>query len=87
MSQQITCNFRVIREFLVYLADFQQISTLEPNLATNFVKFSGEVFIIKSTTHNVSKMIFFIKIYLQKPEISSIECQKPVKSTENDDIK
>jgi hypothetical protein len=71
----------------MYSADFQQISTLEPNLATNFVKFSFEVFIIKSTTHKVSKKIFFIKIYPRKPEISSIECQKPVKSTENDDIK
>ncbi len=76
MSQKITWNFGVIREFLMYSADFQQISTLKPNLATNFVKFSGEVFIIKSTTHNVSKKIFFIKIYTRKPEISSIECQK-----------
>jgi hypothetical protein len=87
MSQQITLNFRVIREFFVYPADFQQISTLEPNLTTKFVKFCGEIFIIKNATHNVSKKIFFIKIYPRKPEISSIECQKPVKSTENDDIK
>jgi hypothetical protein len=71
----------------MYSADFQQISTLKPNLAMKFVKFSGEIFIIKSITHNVSKNIFFIKIYPRKPEISSIECQKPVKSTENDDIK
>ncbi len=76
MSQQITRNFRVILEFLMYSADFQQISTLELNLAIKFVKFSGEIFIVKSTTHNVSKKIFFIKIHPRKPEISSIECQK-----------
>ncbi len=87
MSQQITWNFKAIREFLIYSADFQQISTLEPNFATNFVKFSGEIFIIKSTTNNVSKKVFFIKIYPRKPKISWIECQKPVKSTENDDNK
>jgi hypothetical protein len=40
---------------------------------------SGEVFIIKSTTHKVSKKLFFIKIYSRKPEISSIECQKTCK--------
>ncbi len=43
MSQQITCNFRVIWEFLMYSADFQQTSTLEPNLATNFLKFSEPI--------------------------------------------
>jgi hypothetical protein len=32
---------------------------LEPNLATKFVKFCGEIFIIKSATHNVSKKVFF----------------------------
>jgi hypothetical protein len=82
MSQQITWNFRVIREFLLYSADFQQISTLEPNLAMKFVKFSGEIFIIKSITHNVSKKIFFIKIHPRKLEKSSIEDQKRVKSNE-----
>jgi hypothetical protein len=60
----------------MYSADFQQISTLEPNLATNFVKFSGETLIIKSATNNVSKTLSFFKIYPLKPEISSIECQK-----------
>jgi hypothetical protein len=59
MSQQITLNFRVIREFPVYSAVFQQISTLEPNLTTKFVKFCIEIIVIKNATHNVSKKIFF----------------------------
>jgi hypothetical protein len=58
-------------------ADFQQISTLEPNLATKFVKLSGEI-----TTHNVSKKIFFIKIHRREPEISSTECQTRAKLDE-----
>jgi hypothetical protein len=76
MSQQITWNFRVIQEIPMYPYDFQQISTLEPNFATNFVKFCGEIFIIKSATHKVSKTLFFIKIHPRRPEISSIEWQK-----------
>jgi hypothetical protein len=71
----------------MYSADFQLISTLDSNFAMKFVKFSGEIFISKSTTHKVSKKIFFIKIHPQKPEISLILCQKRTKSTENDDIK
>jgi hypothetical protein len=71
----------------MYHADFQQISTLEPNLATKFVKVPNEIFNTQSATHNDSKKIFFIKIHSRKPEISSIECQKPVKSMKNDDIK
>ncbi len=63
MSQQITCNFKVIQEFLVYLADFQQISILKSNFAMKFANLCGEIFIIKSATHNVSKKIFFIKIH------------------------
>jgi hypothetical protein len=47
----------------VYPADFQQISTLEPNLATKFKKFCGEIFITQSTTHNDSKKVSFIKIH------------------------
>ncbi len=76
MSQQITWNFGVIREFPVYPSNFQQISTLEPNLAVKFVKFYGEIFIIKSATHNVSKNIFLIKIHQRRTKISSVEDRK-----------
>jgi hypothetical protein len=38
MSQQITSNFGDIREFLIPMADFQQISTLKPNLTTKLGK-------------------------------------------------
>jgi hypothetical protein len=83
MSQQITLNFRVIREFLVYTADFQEISTLEPNLTTKFVKFCGEIIVIKSATHNVSKKVFFIEIHPRRPKISSVECRKTCEIDKN----
>jgi hypothetical protein len=83
MSQQITLNFRVIREFLMYSADFQQISTLEPKLTTKFVKFCGEIFIIKSATHNVSKKVFFIEIHPRRPKISSVESRKTCEIDKN----
>ncbi len=76
MSQQISWNFVVIREFFIHSADFQQISTLEPNFTIKFNKFSGEIFITQSTTHNDSKNIFFIKIHPRKPKICSVLCQE-----------
>jgi hypothetical protein len=41
-----------------------------------FVKFCGEIFTIKSATHNVSKKILFIKIHQRRAKISSVECRK-----------
>ncbi len=76
MSQQISWNFRVIQEFPLYPADFQQFSTLESNLAIKFVKLCDEIFIIKSATHHVSKKVSFIKIHLRRPKIPSVECRK-----------
>jgi hypothetical protein len=76
MSQQISWNFRVIQEFPVYRADFQQFSTLESNLATKFVKLCDEIFIIKRATHHVSKKVSFIKIHPRRPKIPSVECRK-----------
>ncbi len=76
MPQQITWNFGVIRELIVYPADFQQISAFEPNLTMKFIKFCREIFIIIRATHKVSKKVFFIEVHPRIPKISSIECRK-----------
>ncbi len=83
MSQQITWNFEVIREFLVYLADFQQISTSEPNLTTKLGKFYFLIFIAQSVAHNDSKKVFFIEIHPRKPKISLVLCQKTCELDKN----
>ncbi len=57
-------------------SNFQQISALEQNFTINFVKFSGEILIVKSTTNNVTKTLSCIKIYQLELKISSILCQK-----------
>ncbi len=56
--------------------NFQQISTLEPNLTMKFDKICGEILVVKSTTHKVSETLFCVKIYPLELEISSILCQK-----------
>ncbi len=87
MSQQITWNFGDIREFLVYLADCQQISTLEPNLSTKLDKFYilSVLYIVRtqSATHNDSKKVFSIEIHPRKPKISSILCQETCEMDKN----
>ncbi len=49
---------------------------MEPNFTTKFQKNCAEFFNKESATHNVSKMLSFIKIHPRSPEISSILCQK-----------
>jgi hypothetical protein len=48
-----------------------------------FEKFGAQIFITESSTNNDPKTLFFIKIRPRRPEKSSIECQKRVKSTES----
>ncbi len=52
-------------------------------MATKFVKFCGEIFIIKSATHNVSKKVLFIEIHPRRPKISSVECRKTCEIDKN----
>jgi hypothetical protein len=49
---------------------------VEPNLAVKFQNFCGEILVVESATHNVSKTLFCIKIDSLEPEISSNEIQK-----------
>jgi hypothetical protein len=53
-------------------SNFQLTSALEPNLAVKFQKFCREIFIIYSTTNDVSKTLSFIKIHPPKLKISTI---------------
>jgi hypothetical protein len=48
-----------------------------------FVKFSAEIFIIQSATHNVSKKQSFSKIYPLERKVSSILCQKTCEIDQN----
>jgi hypothetical protein len=67
----------------VYLADFQQISTLEPKLTIKLGKFFFLIFITQSVAHNDSKKIFFIEIHPRKPKISLVLCQKTCEMDKN----
>ncbi len=49
---------------------FQQISTLEPNFPMKFSKFDILILIMYSTTINLSKTVYCIKIGQQMAEIS-----------------
>jgi hypothetical protein len=52
----------LLRKVNFYPSNFQQISSLEPNLTMKFKKFGGENFNIKSATNNLSKTLSYIKI-------------------------
>jgi hypothetical protein len=67
---------KLFRKIHFYSSNFQQISALEPNLTMKIQKFRGEIYIVKSATHNVSKTLSCIKIDPLEPEISSNKFQK-----------
>ncbi len=64
------------KKFHFNSSNFQQISTLEPNLAIKFHKFCAVILVVESTTNNVSKTLSWIKIHPLDLKISSIEYQK-----------
>ncbi len=49
---------------------FHQISTLEPNFSMKFLKFHILILVMYSTTNNLSKTVYCIKIHQQMAEIS-----------------
>jgi hypothetical protein len=67
-------NFKVIQENVMKgPLDFQQISTLKPNFIMNFQIFHLSNPAMYSTTNNLSKTLFCIKIGQQMAETSSKE--------------
>ncbi len=62
---------------------FQQISTLELNFTTKFLKFQIRISVKKFTTNNVSKTLFCIKIDQQLAEILSKEGWKACENWKN----
>ncbi len=65
-------TFQIFKKIHFRSLNFQQISTLVPNLTMKFNKICGEILVVKSTTHKVSETLSCVKIYPLELKISSI---------------